>query len=66
MFYRSKSIEFARSQPMTECGQCGDRLYLPEWSEYVDKLCVRHLWTCEACDYKFETTVHYSGAPVAV
>ena len=33
---------------------------LPEWSELIDELRVRHLWQCEACGYAFETTVHFA------
>ncbi len=47
--------------PMIECVQCGERLFVPEWSAYVvDERRVRHLWECEACDYAFETTVSYA------
>jgi len=42
------------------CAQCGEDLYMPEWSEWLDNARVRHLWTCEACGYAFETTVRYA------
>jgi len=32
----------------------------PEWSEYLDRHRVRHLWECEACGYKFETLVSFA------
>ena len=54
-----RSTATTRSRPMIECAQCGEALYLPEWSEYRDKNSVRHLWKCEACDYAFETTVRF-------
>jgi hypothetical protein len=54
MFFCSSTA--TRSRPMIECAQCGEQLYLPEWSEYLDKNTVRHLWKCDACDYAFETT----------
>jgi len=41
------------------CAQCGEALFLPEWSEYLDRHRVRHLWECEACGYKFETLVSF-------
>jgi ribosomal protein S27AE len=41
------------------CAQCGELIFLPEWSEYVDRQRVRHLWECEACGYKFETMVSF-------
>ena len=42
------------------CAQCGEDLYMPEWSEWLDNTRVRHLWTCDACGYAFETTVRYA------
>ena len=55
-------MKFARSRPHIPCGQCGESLFMPEWSEYVDERRVRHLWECEACDYTFETIVSYEAA----
>lgn len=53
---------FARSRPIIECEQCGTRLYVPEWSEYVDAGRIRYLWKCEQCDYSFETVTHFEAA----
>jgi len=53
--------KFARSRPVIECAQCGERLYVPEWSEYLAAGRVRHLWRCEACDYAFETTIRFAA-----
>jgi uncharacterized protein with PIN domain len=39
------------------CPQCNEWLLAPDWSEYLNERCVRHAWSCEACGYKFETTV---------
>jgi len=39
----------------------GETIFLPEWSEYLDRHRVRHLWECEACGYKFETLVTFPG-----
>jgi len=55
------TAKFARSRPMIECAQCGEHLFVPEWSEYVERR-VRHLWECGACGYAFETTVRYAAA----
>jgi hypothetical protein len=52
---------FSRSRPVAACAQCGARLYVPEWSEYLDDTHVRHLWQCDACDYAFETTVRFAA-----
>ena len=48
---------FACSRPVIECAQCGERIYIPEWSECVDGCRVRHLWRCDACGTSFETSV---------
>jgi hypothetical protein len=39
------------------CAQCGEPLFMPEWSEYLKDHRVRYLWECEACGYRFETLV---------
>lgn len=48
----------ARPGYATPCAQCGDPLVAPEWSEYVNERCIRHLWSCEACGYEFEQAVY--------
>jgi hypothetical protein len=54
------TIRYVPSFQVMECAQCGERLFLPEWSKYVDERCVRHLWQCEPCGYSFETTVCFA------
>lgn len=50
-----------RKSVVTECARCGERLFLPERSEYVDAdRRVRYLWQCESCGYGFETTVRFA------
>jgi uncharacterized protein with PIN domain len=39
------------------CPQCNGWLLAPDWSEHLNERCVRHIWSCEACGYGFETTV---------
>ena len=41
------------------CAQCGKTLFAPEWSEYLDDRHIRHLWSCDACGYEFESEVCY-------
>lgn len=53
---------YAHSRPLIECAQCGAHIFVPEWTESLDAGRVRHLWRCEACDYAFETTVHFAVA----
>ena len=54
-----KSRSFQQSRPIVPCAQCGDTLFAPEWSEYLDECRIRHLWSCDACGYQFETLVSY-------
>jgi hypothetical protein len=50
---------FSRARrELTSCTQCGEPLVAPTGSGHVDEWCVRHLWECEACDYRFETAVN--------
>lgn len=51
-----------RYRPAHECAQCGEALYLPEFSEWLDTGSARHLWQCDACGYTFETTVQFAAA----
>jgi uncharacterized protein with PIN domain len=44
------------------CPQCSESLLAPDWSEYLNERCVRHTWSCEACGYKFETSVFFAAA----
>ena len=56
----SRSVRtFYKSQPFLPCAQCGDALFAPEWSEYLDDRHIRHLWSCDDCGYEFETLVRY-------
>jgi hypothetical protein len=52
--------KYTRARVQNHCAQCGETIFLPEWSEYVDRHHVRHLWECEACGTKFETLVTFS------
>ncbi len=56
------TAKFLRARPIIECGQCGEHLFMPEWSELVDDRRVRHLWECSACGYAFETTIRVAAA----
>ena len=51
--------KYVHTRPVNLCAQCGETVFLPEWSEYLDRHRVRHLWECEACGYKFETLVSF-------
>jgi hypothetical protein len=55
------TAKIPRSRQAIECAQCGEHLFAPEWSEYVDARRVRHLWECEACGYAFETTIRFAA-----
>jgi ribosomal protein L37AE/L43A len=69
----SKVLGPPRERPMSakrkaanQCAQCGALIIAPEWSEYLSERCARHLWSCEMCGYRFESTVHFPALEVAV
>jgi hypothetical protein len=43
-----------------ECLRCGETMFFPEWSGYLDRYRIQHLWECEACGHKFKTLVSLS------
>jgi hypothetical protein len=43
-----------------ECAQCRADIIAPEWSEHLSDHCVRNVWSCEVCGYRFEDTVYLS------
>jgi predicted RNA-binding Zn-ribbon protein involved in translation (DUF1610 family) len=51
------SRDYRSPRPVNDCAQCGETIFMPEWSEFTESRRVRHLWECEACGYKFETLV---------
>ena len=61
-FSRVLSNRLPRLRPAVECAQCGEAIYIPEWSEWLDSGHARHLWQCDSCGYSFETTVHFAAA----
>jgi hypothetical protein len=48
----------AGEQHLPRCEQCNGLLGLPEWSEQVNVRCMRYLWACDACGYRFESWVY--------
>jgi DNA-directed RNA polymerase subunit RPC12/RpoP len=44
----------------SECVRCGETMFLPEWSGYLDQYRIQHLWECETCGHKFKTLVSLS------
>jgi ribosomal protein L37AE/L43A len=40
------------------CAQCGEPLIAARWSEHLNERCIRHVWECDVCGYRFETAVH--------
>jgi predicted RNA-binding Zn-ribbon protein involved in translation (DUF1610 family) len=39
------------------CPKCGELMIAPEHSECVKQSGIRHVWTCDGCDYGFETRI---------
>lgn len=40
------------------CTECNELLIAPNWSKYVGKHEVRHLWSCENCGRQIEMAVN--------
>ena len=57
-----ESDTMARPSFTAPCSQCGDDVIAPEWSEHVSEHHIRHLWSCEACGFAFETAVYLTRA----
>lgn len=62
LHYARSAAKRPRARAQIECAQCGESLFIPEWSELVDERRVRHLWQCDICGYAFETTVRFAEA----
>lgn len=58
----NRSQKHVHSRPVNACAQCGETIFMPEWSEYVDTRRVRHLWQCDECGYQFEPLVCFPEA----
>ena len=39
----------------TTCVKCGEKLFVPEWSEFVSERLIVNLWTCTTCGDRFDT-----------
>jgi hypothetical protein len=36
-----------KSRYQSECLRCGETMFFPEWSGYLDRYRIQHLWECE-------------------
>ena len=61
-----RNKKYLEARTANKCAQCGEAIFLPEWSEYLERHRVRHLWECDACGYKFETLVSFREAEAAL
>jgi hypothetical protein len=43
------------------CPKCGELMMAPEYSECRSEA-IRHFWTCEGCDYRFESLITFGVA----
>jgi hypothetical protein len=50
--------------PVLPCAQCGKPLLTPDWIEHLESHRVRYLWSCDACDYRFESIVRFTAESV--
>ena len=60
--FKKAEMEVASVTSVTanQCAQCREDIIAPEWSEHLSDDCIRHVWSCEACGYRFEDTVYLS------
>jgi len=56
-FGRAMGLSDCEARYQSECLRCGETMFLPEWSAYLDRHHVQHLRECEACGYRFKTLV---------
>ena len=53
---------FPRGNP---CAQCGKPIASPDWIEQGPDGRVSYLWTCRACDYRFEAVAFFDDREAA-
>ena len=58
------AFEFRRYLERPSCPRCGDTLLAAESSALVAHGRIRHLWSCDACSYSFQTAVEFTPAEV--
>jgi len=39
------------------CPKCGALCVAPEASAFVDQVAIRNEWSCDECDYEFQTSI---------
>ncbi len=44
--------------PSHLCPNCGAYVIAAIWSEQVSERCVRNVWSCDVCEYEFETSAY--------
>jgi len=54
-------VAATRARIFGHCAQCGATLAAPEWTEQISERRVRHLWSCDACGYEFETSIYLAA-----
>lgn len=53
-------VDLGRQPRGNPCAQCGEPIAFPDWVEQGASR-VTYLWTCRACDYRFEATAVFDG-----
>ena len=52
--------EGASEKPVHLCPNCAACVVAATWSECVSEICVRKVWSCEACGCEFEMSAYFS------
>jgi C4-type Zn-finger protein len=43
---------------VSKCPQCDADMIAPECSQHLSNYCVRNVWSCEACGFRFADTIY--------
>jgi ribosomal protein L37AE/L43A len=55
------AINGASRYPSHLCPNCGAYVIAAIWSEQVSERCVRNVWSCDECQYEFETSAYLTS-----
>ena len=50
------NVNYASGSLLQLCTNCGAAMIAARWAAYVSERCVQNVWSCEECEYEFETS----------
>jgi C4-type Zn-finger protein len=62
-FHAAMAMKFIHEEYFgrPSCPKCSEVMMTPEYSECFTHV-IRHFWTCDACDYRFESLMTFDEA----